>query len=233
MKYKFYQTDYRLFATSSYGCRADFTENLSYFLENLGVKPIDKARPISNCLYERMLYYRLRYHTPVKTLAAIQTYQEMLETKKIEPLNSLQELALWFHNSVHIVGSPRNAELSADFAVGLMSPWLGEPDKFHKLICKITPENHFWPDGLMPDSEVLLDFDLAYVASPPPVLQRIIALQREECGLSDEEFKAERYEFFKNLSKKSQVFRTPSFQRYEGKARLNIEKALSDLSFGI
>lgn len=218
MKYKFYQTDYRLFATSSYGCRADFVENFTTFISGLGVKPIESARPIANCLYERMLYYKLKYHTPIKTLAMIQTYQEMLDTKKIEPLSPLQELALWLYESVYMVGCERNAELSADFAVGLMSPWLGEPAKLHQIICQMSPENHLWP-SILPETDVLLDFDLLPLASTPEVYQRISGLIKDEYG-NDEFIK--RLDFLDDLDRQTKIFRTPSFQEYEQFARTNL-----------
>lgn len=231
MKYRFQTEDYRLFRADPIFVltKVDFVANLIGFLVDLGIKPDEVSRPVANCLYERM-QRKAHYRTQVRILALIQTYQELLDLGLIKPLDPVQELALWFHDAVYLPQSSDNQEFSADFAVGLLSPWMQETSTLRRLICRLTPEYHI-EECVDQDIGVLLDLLLSPLALPTKSFKHIQSLVRHDFPGSDNDFLHAQYEFLTKLTEKKKLFRTQGFEGMEPVARTNIEGYLLELCY--
>jgi predicted metal-dependent HD superfamily phosphohydrolase len=146
-------------------------------------------------------------------------------------LSKAQQLAIWFHDSIYVVLSKDSERRSAD----LLKALVGETNPPHvssHAQCIITYTRDFmkdtdntWPEG----SDLVMDLDLSHFAREEEVFLYTNKLVKEEFVpvVGEEEYEKGRKDFFEQLLSRKNIFRTNLFkEKFEAKARENIEKVL-------
>jgi len=144
---------------------------------------------------------------------------------------ALAELALWFHDAVYDPARDDNEPASAALArtealaTGLAAATAG---RLHALVLatrhESTPADR--------DEAVVVDADLAILGAPPARFDRYQRQVREEYAWVPEPvYRNTRRALLLRLLQRPALFHTPAFvERYEARARANLERAIAALA---
>jgi predicted metal-dependent HD superfamily phosphohydrolase len=140
------------------------------------------------------------------------------------------ELAIWFHDVVYDGRRQDNEERSADLADRELDRLGVEPalrDEVHRLIL-LTRHDREPPDR---DGKIMVDIDLASLAMPPEVFDENTRLIRKEYPhVRDDDFARGRRDMLGRFLARPRIYYTDEFrERYEGRARENLSRALAKL----
>jgi predicted metal-dependent HD superfamily phosphohydrolase len=176
-----------------------------------------------------------RYAEPHRRYHVIGHIAHML--KGFESLEGLAknpeaiEFAIWFHDAVYDTQAKDNEAKSAELAVEAAQK-LGLPDKFANEVRRLilATEHKDLPQDT--DAKIVVDLDLASLASEPAVFDKNSANIRFEYGWVPEAiFNAKRAEFAEGMLKRQRIFSLPAMkEKYEAKARANLKRHVADLT---
>lgn len=141
------------------------------------------------------------------------------------------EMAIWFHDFHYDTDRKDNEERSAETAKEIMKA-ASLPDEFGKHVAELilATKHDIPPEDF--DARILVDIDLASLGYSEKVFNRNTAkIRKEYKQVPKKTFAAERTKFLKSLLKRKTIYRTQFFfEKYEGKARQNLTRAVSKLS---
>ena len=142
-------------------------------------------------------------------------------------------LALWFHDAVYWPWSRRNEARSAAWAARFLqsldvSPELVEQVHHHIMATQKHDSN------TAGDTRWVLDIDLAILGSSPAHYHAFECNVRKEYAfIPVKRYIAGRLAILQSFAQRSTIYLTPYFaQRYEARAKHNIDTAISDLQVG-
>lgn len=139
------------------------------------------------------------------------------------------EMALWLHDvvyDVHAEGSEARSALWAREALKESGVELHLVGRVADLIMATAPAAT--PIG--GDAGYVADADLSILGAPGGQFDRYEQQIREEyAGIPEPVFRARRAAILHGLLERPTIFRTPEFQRLEGRARANLARSLAHL----
>lgn len=168
------------------------------------------------------------YHT-VDHLQAVLAVIEDNVSSATDP--SAVRLAAWFHDAVYDPTRVDNEEASALFAESVLPELrvtVAQVAEIARLV-RLTATHDPMPGDR--NGALLMDADLAILASPPETYRAYtVAIRREYGHLDDATFAAGRAGVLANLLTLPQLFRTPTLRdRWEDVARYNVTAELANI----
>lgn len=164
--------------------------------------------------------YHCAYH-PVFML-------EYAKKNNIE-LNNAQKLAIVFHDAVYVPGNKDNEELSADYMMCMMSPYVSNRrtlNKAYKIILDTKQHFQLKPRLKTKQSALVLDLDIINMSLDESSFRRWNkAVEEEFAHISTPEERNEFLEFF--LSKEN-ILLSDELKHKEDKIRENISALLEE-----
>ena len=167
------------------------------------------------------------YHT-LEHIAACLSHLDAVrdETERPDEI----EMALWFHDAIYDPFSGSNEEDSAEWA----ADWLQDRGAAKPVIARIADhilatKSHNAPDTL--DGQYMLDIDLSILGTPPEVYDVFEQnIRREYKRVPRFIFKKKRKAILEGFLSRDAIYSTAYFsQKLEGKARVNLKRAILDL----
>ncbi|WP_375478102.1 hypothetical protein [uncultured Nostoc sp.] len=144
------------------------------------------------------------------------------------------QLAAWFHDVVYDTEAKDNEERSADYAFELLSN-LGIPESTITTVTRLILNTKDHQAAINDyDSQVLLDGDLAILATNPIDYQKYAHAIRQEYGwVAEAEYITGRQQVLERFLKRSRIYFTPLMSEFaEPSARGNIQAEIQSLSPG-
>jgi predicted metal-dependent HD superfamily phosphohydrolase len=182
----------------------------------------------ANQVFNHLVTAYSRPHRHYHTLQHIYHVLAIIDTLQIyaQELPSLQ-LAAWFHDVVYNTHADDNEEKSADDA-GQMLNNLGIPSSNITKVIRLIlhTKNHIGDDI---DSQVLLDADLAILATHPTQYQEYAtAIRQEYSWVKDRDYITGRRKVLEKFLERSHIYFTPlMFKVGEQSARANLQAEIS------
>jgi len=171
-----------------------------------------------------LLELTTRYLEPHRHYHGIAHIAAMLDAGRTFPLDSVQTMAVWFHDAVYDPRSPTNEEASAELARTrlLANGWpAADCERVARIV--LDTKRHV-PSS--PESAPVLDLDLMSLALPwPEFAANTVAIRREYAHVADADFAAGRAAFFATMLQRERLYFTPWGQRLEAAARENLRRA--------
>jgi predicted metal-dependent HD superfamily phosphohydrolase len=215
--------------------KADFVGRQTQFLEQQMKIPQLDAEAIALAVFARMSSRRLHYHTPVHILTMFQFFEQLHERDKTLALAPVQELAIWFHDAIYVVGAPdsENESHSALFMEALVAPYLKDQTDLlarAKQIVEATARHLEREASPLRESDLVLDLDLCNFAFGVEGFRRTSkCIQREFLGrFSVDDYRSGRNAFLRRLLDRGFIYRSEALHRlgYEEAALKNLKSAL-------
>ncbi|RWD71763.1 hypothetical protein [Mesorhizobium sp.] len=148
------------------------------------------------------------------------------------------EAAIWFHDAIYDSRAKNNEAKSAELAEKRLAGRI-DPDRLARIAAMINATaTHQLPPlrdkDPLNDAALLLDMDLAILGAEPAVFDAYEKAVRLEYGWVEEPmWRAGRAGVLKSFLARPHIFHTAEFQnRFEPKARQNIERSLGALGSG-
>ncbi|AZO01835.1 MULTISPECIES: hypothetical protein [unclassified Mesorhizobium] len=148
------------------------------------------------------------------------------------------EAAIWFHDAIYDSRAKDNEAKSAQLAEKRLAGRV-DPGRIVRIAAMINATaNHQLPplrdEDALSDAALLLDMDLAILGADPAVFDAYEQAVRLEYGWVEEPmWRAGRSAVLKSFLARPHIFYTAEFQnRFEPKARQNIERSLAALESG-
>ncbi|NUS21288.1 MAG: hypothetical protein HOQ25_16105 [Mesorhizobium sp.] len=148
------------------------------------------------------------------------------------------EAAIWFHDAIYDSRAKDNEAKSAELAEKRLAG-RASPHRIARIAAMINATaTHQLPpfrdEGALNDAALLLDMDLAILGAEPAVFDAYEKAVRLEYGWVEEPiWRAGRSAVLKGFLARPHIFYTTEFrQRFEAKARQNIERSLAALESG-
>ncbi|MEH2068067.1 MAG: hypothetical protein V7K47_07860 [Nostoc sp.] len=214
-----------------------FTENLTHILfsnwqrtlEPFGVEQIAAEKAFNRLV--------AAYSTPGRYYHTLKHIHYVLTTIEILHgyTNNLAAVLLagWFHDVVYDTKAQDNEEKSADYAFELLSH-LGIPESTIATVSRLilnTKKHQAAADDC--DSQVLLDADLAVLATNPVDYPEYSnAIRQEYAWVSEAEYIAGRRQFLEGFLQRSIYFTPLMLEFAEPFARSNIQEEIKSLTSG-
>jgi predicted metal-dependent HD superfamily phosphohydrolase len=169
-----------------------------------------------------------RYHTAAHIDACLR------ELDSVRPLANLAceiEAALWFHDVVYAPNASDNERRSAALAVQFLRS-AGVPSKGCGRVHTHVMATSHKVESKDPDSALVVDIDLSILGQEPFIYDRFERQVREEYGsVPAPLYRRERTEVLRSFLKRKSVYSTAEFrERYEVRARINLERAIGQLA---
>jgi predicted metal-dependent HD superfamily phosphohydrolase len=164
-----------------------------------------------------------RYHT-LEHIADCLGHLDRVRTEAQDP--DALELALWFHDAIHVAGARDNEERSVAFfdsvANGMEAARAGRIRDF------IMATKHALKEA-QADCGYMVDIDLAGFGAPwDEFMRKGDALREEYVTQSDPEYYTGQVGFLRRLRDRPHFFRTPHFRnRYETMAQDNLSRLMA------
>ncbi|WP_414548647.1 hypothetical protein [Anabaena sp. CCY 0017] len=156
------------------------------------------------------------------TIDTLQTYAQDL---------AIVQLAAWFHDVVYNTQAQDNEKKSADYAFNLLS-YLGIPlSNITTIIRLIINTKHHQAATDDYNSQVLLDADLAILATNPEDYGKYSrAIRQEYAWLSELEYITGRRQVLERFLRRQRIYYTPlMFEIAEQSARFNLQAEIQTL----
>ncbi|QXJ24594.1 metal-dependent phosphohydrolase [Actinomadura graeca] len=166
-----------------------------------------------------------RYHTREHLTAVLDLVDE-LAAHAADP--GAVRLAAWFHDAVYDPERADNEERSARLAARMLADTDLADDDVGRVVRLVELTATHAPGADDRDGQVLCDADLAILGADPDRYAAYAAAVREEYAFVPEElYRAGRAEILNGLLALPALFHTPpARERYEGRARRNIQTEL-------
>ncbi|MBD2344892.1 HD domain-containing protein [Anabaena subtropica] len=168
-------------------------------------------------------YHTLKHISSVfHTIQSLQAYTQDL---------AAVQLATWFHDIIYDTQAQDNEEKSAEYACESLSS-LGIPlsclTKVKRLI--LNTKHHQADDDI--DSQVLLDADLAILATNPVDYQEYAhAIRQEYAWMSDSDYIQGRTQVLERFLQRQRIYCTPLiYDKSEQSARANLQAEIQRLN---
>jgi predicted metal-dependent HD superfamily phosphohydrolase len=146
--------------------------------------------------------------------------------------NSLIEGAIWFHDVIYDPKRGDNEAASVAWFLDATSPWL-DPQSTAAITRLIEATDFRLPPSDDPDSQLMVDIDLAILsASPEAYAKYCRAIRQEYAHVSDEAFRKGRAKVMAGFLE-GPIYRTVWFRGREERARANIQAELECLSVAV
>ncbi|MDX8448910.1 HD domain-containing protein [Mesorhizobium captivum] len=146
--------------------------------------------------------------------------------------------AIWFHDAIYDSRAKDNEAKSADLAKKKLAG-RASPDRIARIAAMINATaTHQLPplsdEKAANDTALLLDMDLAILGAEPDAFDAYEKAVRREYGWVEEPmWRAGRAAVLKSFLARPHIFHTAEFrQRFEAKARQNLERSLATLQAG-
>ncbi|MDX8506800.1 HD domain-containing protein [Mesorhizobium captivum] len=146
--------------------------------------------------------------------------------------------AIWFHDAIYDSRAKDNEAKSADLAKKKLAG-RASPDRIARIAAMINATaTHQLPplsdEKAANDTALLLDMDLAILGAEPDAFDAYEKAVRREHGWVEEPmWRAGRAAVLKSFLARPHIFHTAEFrQRFEAKARQNLERSLATLQAG-
>ncbi|MDX8511226.1 HD domain-containing protein [Mesorhizobium captivum] len=146
--------------------------------------------------------------------------------------------AIWFHDAIYDSRAKDNEAKSADLAQKKLAG-RASPDRIARIAAMINATaTHQLPplsdEKAANDTALLLDMDLAILGAEPDAFDAYEKAVRREYGWVEEPmWRAGRAAVLKSFLARPHIFHTAEFrQRFEAKARQNLERSLATLQAG-
>lgn len=171
-----------------------------------------------------------RYHDVAHVAAVVGQVEELATQVALDRPEAVL-FAAWFHDAVYDPRAPLNERRSADLAVESLAARGADEDLTARVERLVLATATHVPDAEGDvEAEVLLDADLAILASPPADYDRYAAAIREEYAfVPDAAFRAGRRRVLETLLAQP-LFRTEPMRALEAAARDNVIRELRTLS---
>lgn len=171
------------------------------------------------------------YHT-VEHLTAVVANVETLAEECVDEAAAL--LAGFFHDAVYEIGAADNETASARLAVEQLTRLGGDATRVARVGALVSATaDHIPLDDpmLRADARVLIDADLAILASPPAEYWRYVdAVRREYAAVPDDLWAAGRGAVLDGLLQRPAIFHTRRGADWEASARRNLQAEREALS---
>ncbi len=171
-----------------------------------------------------------RYYHTLKHIAHVLDTIDTLQAYA-QDLAAVQ-LAAWFHDVVYHPQAQDNEERSADYACNMLSN-LGIPTNTIDTVTRLvlnTKNHQATTDDY--DSQVLLDADLAILATNPEEYREYTrAIRQEYAWLSEFEYITGRRQVLERFLRQQRIYHTPlMFEVAEQSARSNLQTEIQTLN---
>ncbi|MGV0107760.1 HD domain-containing protein [Nostoc sp. DSM 114160] len=178
------------------------------------------------------------YSTPGRYYHTLKHIDRVLSTIEILQgyANNLAavQLAAWFHDVVYDTEAKDNEERSADYAFELLNN-LGIPESIIITVTRLilNTKNHQAAVNDY-DSQVLVDADLAILATNPVDYKEYAHAIRQEYGwVAEADYITGRQKILERFLQRSRIYLTPLMSEFaEPSARGNIQAEIQSLSLG-
>ncbi|MBN3944040.1 MAG: hypothetical protein V7L21_20070 [Nostoc sp.] len=204
--------------------------NWQHTLQPFGVDQV-AAEKTFNLLVEAYSTPGRYYHT-LKHIDRVLSIIEILQgyTNNLAAV----QLAAWFHDVVYDTEAKDNEERSADYAFELLSN-LGIPESIITTVTRLilnTKDHQAAVNDY--DSQVLVDADLAILATNPVDYEEYAHAIRQEYGwVAEADYITGRQQVLERFLKRSHIYFTPLMSEFaEPSARGNIQAEIQSLSPG-
>lgn len=139
--------------------------------------------------------------------------------------------SIWFHDAIYGPRKSDNEKQSAKMAVEHLKRLFTSKDKISKIEKIILATEKHSAEDLDADGKIFLDFDLAILGADDGVYNKYAkAIRKEYAFVSDEDYKTGRKTVLQNFRRRDLIFFTGVLrERFETKARQNIEREISEL----
>ncbi len=140
------------------------------------------------------------------------------------------EVAIWFHDAIYNSLKSDNEEQSAALAVTTLSSLGVAPNCVAAIEAMIlATKSHIAHD---PDTELLLDIDLAILGQPSAVFNAYDeSIRKEYSWVPEVQYRQARESILKNFLERSRIYQTDRFyELYEAQARRNLSGQIDKLS---
>jgi predicted metal-dependent HD superfamily phosphohydrolase len=170
-----------------------------------------------------------RYHT-LRHLRECLFHFDAARTLAARPDEVL--LALWFHDAVYEPARPDNEERSADWARTSMRAAgcdADATDRVHALVLATRHGSAAVHED--PDTQLLLDIDLASLGAAPARFDEDNRdIRAEYAHVSEADYRAGRRQILEGFLARPRLYRTDAFHgALDGSARANLRRALAAL----
>jgi predicted metal-dependent HD superfamily phosphohydrolase len=141
------------------------------------------------------------------------------------------QLAAWFHDVIYNTQAQDNEEESAEYACQMLSDLGVSSSIITKVACLIINTKHY-QSPTDDDSQVLLDADLAILATNPDQYQKYAcAIRQEYAWVKESEYITGRRQVLESFLHKQQIYYTPlMFEIAEQAARVNLLAEIQTLN---
>jgi predicted metal-dependent HD superfamily phosphohydrolase len=168
-----------------------------------------------------------RYHTDKHLASVLVVCDELLEAVDVVDPTAVR-LAAWFHDAIYDPRSPSNEAASAALARRDLS-FLGQPpariDDVERLV--LATVGH---EAQADDEAVLLDADLAILATRPAVYQAYVnGIRAEYAHVDDDTWRTGRTAVLQHFLARDHIFATTPMLTREAVARANLTAELATL----
>jgi predicted metal-dependent HD superfamily phosphohydrolase len=204
--------------------------NWQHTLEPFGVDQV-AAEKAFNPLVAAYSTSNRHYHT-LKHIDHVLSTIEILQGY-VNDLAAVQ-LAAWFHDVVYDSQAEDNEERSADYALELLSN-LGIPESTITTVTRLVLNTKDHQAAVNDyDSQVLLDADLAILASNPVQYKEYAhAIRQEYSWMAEANYITGRQQVLERFLQRSRIYFTPLMSEFaEASARGNIQGEIQSLLSG-
>jgi predicted metal-dependent HD superfamily phosphohydrolase len=169
------------------------------------------------------------YHTASHIVACLRLFDQF-RSEAARP-NEV-EVALWFHDAVYDPRARDNEERTACMACELMEASGIAPDVAGRVADMIRATREH--EVSTPDTALVIDIDLAILATPPEEFARFEAgIKREFEWVENEIYRATRAAVLRRFLDRPVIYATPALRdRFEAPARANLRRLIDSLASG-
>jgi predicted metal-dependent HD superfamily phosphohydrolase len=170
------------------------------------------------------------YHTLAHLQACLQEFERV---RALAKQADEVELALWFHDAVYRSWRSDNEARSAQWAVRVMRAGGAAADRVERVSRCILATRHAEP-GLQGDAALIVDIDLAILGREAGVYRVFEgAVRREYWWVPRRRYAAARCAILESFLRRASIYHFPVFrERYEARARMNLQATIAALSAG-
>jgi predicted metal-dependent HD superfamily phosphohydrolase len=169
-----------------------------------------------------------RYSEPHRHYHNLNHIAFMLLKGKVFPLSDEQVMAVWYHDAIYDPRSKTNEADSAALAREHLQQLGWSPERI-ECVCTIVLDTvRHMPSR--PESEAVLDLDLAILGAAPGGYQQYVDQIRQEYAFVDDDaWRAGRAEILRSLLERDRLYYTGWGAALESTARENLQRELQTL----
>ena len=152
-------------------------------------------------------------------------------TRTLAELADEVEAAVWYHDAVYVAARTDNEERSAELARASLREAQVAPEIAERIKRLVLETRHENPPHEA-DAALLCDIDLSILGRSPEVFDLFERqIRREYAMVPEPTYRTRRSEVLRKFLSRPTIYQTAWFrQRYESRARANLERSLTKLS---